>query len=128
MSEVHVWESSQIWRREDGAIVEDRQGKHYSSDPNEAFIHVVLLADYTALRAEVELLKVDLDETIKDSHKQLAEVERLKADIRDARGLMRGMIDAKDGRVARFLIERAERFIQRTADPTDASPASTTDA
>lgn len=30
------------------------------------------------LRAEVELLKVDLDETIKDSHKQLAEVERLK--------------------------------------------------
>ena len=56
MSEVHVWESSQIWRREDGAIVEDRQGKHYSSDPNEAFIHVVLLADYTALRAEVERL------------------------------------------------------------------------
>lgn len=49
-----------------------------------------------------------------------AEVERLKADIRDARGLMRGMIDAKDGRVARFLIERAERFIQRTADPTTA--------
>lgn len=47
-----------------------------------------------------------------------AEVERLKADIRDARGLMRGMIDAKDGRVARFLIERAERFIQRTAGPT----------
>ena len=84
--------------------------------------------DCQALRAEVELLKVDLDETIKDSHKQLAEVERLKADIRDARGLMRGMIDAKDGRVARFLIERAERFIQRTADPTDASPASTTDA
>ena len=39
---------------------------------------VLLLADYTALRAEVELLKVDLDETIKDSHKQLAEVERLK--------------------------------------------------
>ena len=44
-----------------------------------------------------------------------AEVERLKSDIRDARGLMRGMIDAKDGRVARFLIERAERFIERAA-------------
>lgn len=85
MSEVHVWESSQIWRREDGAIVEDRQGKHYSSDPNEAFIHVVLLADYTALRAEVELLKVDLDETIKDSHKQLDEVERLQKLVKRAR-------------------------------------------
>ena len=28
---------------------------------------------------------------------------------------LRGMIDAKDGRVARFLIERAERFIERAA-------------
>jgi len=64
VSEVHVWESSQIWRREDGAIVEDRQGKHYSSDPNEAFIHVVLLADYTALRAEVERLTKARDEAL----------------------------------------------------------------
>jgi cell division protein FtsB len=44
-----------------------------------------------------------------------ARVAELEADVRDARGLLRGMIDAKDGRVARFLIERAERFIERAA-------------
>lgn len=87
MSEVHVWESSQIWRREDGAIVEDRQGKHYSSDPNEAFIHVVLLADYTALRAEVERLTKARDEALSErdglrmTAKEFREVERLKAEL-----------------------------------------------
>ena len=45
----------------------------------------------------------------------VARVAELEADVRDARGLLRGMIDAKDGRVARFLIERAERFIERAA-------------
>ena len=76
MSEVHVWESSQIWRREDGAIVEDRQGKHYSSDPNEAFIHVVLLADYTALRAEVERLTKARDEALGMAEEQQREVAK----------------------------------------------------
>lgn len=70
--------------------------------------------DYAALNDYAALVQMERDSA-------RAEVERLKADIRDARELMRGMIDAKDGRVARFLIERAERFIQRTADPTDGS-------
>lgn len=51
----------------------------------------------------------------------VARVAELEADVRDARGLLRGMIDAKDGRVARFLIERAERFIERAAGNKPAS-------
>ena len=51
----------------------------------------------------------------------VARVAELEADVRDARGLLRGMIDAKDGRVARFLIERAERFIERAAGNKEGS-------
>jgi len=88
----------------------------------------VLWRDYEALRARVAELEGDLNVTrlqlgarVCSECPARARVAELEADVSDARGLMRGMIDAKDGRVARFLIERAERFIQRTADPTDAA-------
>ena len=69
-----------------------------------------------ALRARVAELQATilspLDAQTKALHQRVAELE---ADVSDARGLLRGMIDAKDGRVARLLMERAERFIERTA-------------
>lgn len=85
----------------------------------------VLWRDYEALRARVAELEGDLNVTrlqlgarVCSECPARARVAELEADVSDARGLMRGMIDAKDGRVARFLIERAERFIERTAVPT----------
>lgn len=96
----------------------------------------VLWRDYEALRARVadgDVVRGDLQtvadvlrdyegETVwQQAQAAVARVAELEADVRDARGLLRGMIDAKDGRVARFLIERAERFIERTAVPTDGS-------
>ena len=85
---------------------------------------------YEALRARVadgDVVRGDLQtvadvlrdyegETVwQQAQAAVARVAELEADVRDARGLLRGMIDAKDGRVARFLIERAERFIERAA-------------
>lgn len=95
----------------------------------------VLASDYDALRAEVELLKVDLDETIKDSHKQLAEVERLKADAERLDWVMpilddepRGTGDSRAQAVMKALMSgktgRAAIDAARAASPTDPSPAS----
>lgn len=124
MSEVHVWESSQIWRREDGAIVEDRQGKHYSSDPNEAFIHVVLLADYTALRETVKRL----NRRCQEAETAMVEYRKLVAAPPDGVGIR--FVSGSLGRALlawhcdhlRWLIDHGERHfgtLWRQATPAD---------
>ena len=88
---------------------------------------IVQNADLRARVADGDVVRGDLQtvadvlrdyegETVwQQAQAAVARVAELEADVRDARGLLRGMIDAKDGRVARFLIERAERFIERAA-------------
>lgn len=77
------------------------------------------------LRAEVELLKVDLDETIKDSHKQLAEVERLRDLLAPAAYWLRafdcGDVLTMEGQEAVSNLIESIEIAARLSDPTDGS-------
>jgi len=81
--------------------------------------------DCQALRAEVELLKVDLDETIKDSHKQLAEVERLRDLLAPAAYWLRafdcGDVLTMEGQEAVSNLIESIEIAARLSDPTDGS-------
>lgn len=75
----HIWHAQSIFRREDGAIVETKEGLPFSSNHAEAFVDVRLASDYDALRAEVEAHKA-LNDTLRErAHHFASEVERLRA-------------------------------------------------